>query len=68
MVFEPTFDDIDREADQLPDLAGDEVSIGAADGGGPADDAEDGAAEASAEGELADADVEANDLPADGEQ
>ena len=68
MVFEPTFNEIDHEADQLPDLTGDEVAVSAADGSGPMEDAEDGTAEASADGELAAADVRANDLPPYGEQ
>ena len=56
MVFGPTFHEIAREAAALPDLSGENPDI------------DPDAAEDDAEAELESSDVEANDLPAYGEQ
>jgi hypothetical protein len=56
MVFDPTFHEFDREAAALPDLSGEDPEV------------DPDAAAGEAETELASGDVEANDLPAYGEQ
>lgn len=55
MVFDPTFHEIDREAAELPDLSGEDPDV-------------EPDAEGEAEAEIASGDVEADDLPAYGEQ
>ena len=56
MVFDPTFHEIDREADELPDLSGDDLEVDPAD------------AEGEAEDEIGAGRVEADDLPPYGEE
>jgi hypothetical protein len=67
MVFEPTFDDIDAQADELPDLGGDgvppaEPAIGT-DGDDASHDDETAAADVDGAAAVAGADVEEDDLP-----
>lgn len=79
MVFDPTFNEISKEADALPDLAGDLPAVAAPDGadeelvaGGilagaadadAADEEQDAGVESAAAESIAEGDVEADDLP-----
>jgi hypothetical protein len=56
MVFDPTFHEIEQEADELPDLSGDGIHV----------DPDD--AEGEAEAEIGAGSVEADDLPPYGEE
>lgn len=80
MVFDPTFNEISREADALPDLAGDAPVVDAPDGAaeqlegddgilapdGQTDAAVDRVAEGAAEEAILSGDVLENDLPPEG--
>jgi len=70
MVFDPTFHEIDREAEELPDIAGatagDDEELETA----LADDADEESVDAALEGEATEAamlgDLPANELPPEG--
>lgn len=69
MVFEPTFEQIDDEAAQLPDLGGDgpapdEPHVEASDGD---DEGQEAVSEGAAEAAIVDGDAPADDLPPFGE-
>ena len=76
MVFDPTFHEIDGEAENLPDLAGADVDIDPDElDQGPRvadddsiDDEQDAAAEGALEADIVSSDVPQNELPAYGEE
>ncbi|MCR2764804.1 hypothetical protein NQ152_14925 [Microbacterium sp. zg.B48] len=76
MVFDPTFHEIDREAANLPDLAGADVDIDPADldhgvdaaDAGSVEEEQEAAAEGSAEADIVLSDVPADDLPPYGQE
>jgi hypothetical protein len=76
MVFDPTFHEIDREAEDLPDLTGADVDIDPDDlDHGPRvadddsiDDEQDAAAEGASEADIVSSDVPENELPSYGEE
>lgn len=71
MVFEPTFNEINHEAENLPDLVGDAPEFDASepDGGlspGSGDVAQDAAIEGEALEEIIESERPANELPPEG--